>query len=168
MDTMLDRIFYSAATWTGLGLAAGLYYREFTRQLDFTGQTQLSVAHTHALALGMLMLLAVLALAKVFPFEAQAIRLFTWLWNSALALTFGMLVFKGTLQVLGSPLAESKAIAGVSGLGHMLLTGTLVYLFLSLRKAMKAADAAGAVAPADAADAPEVALKNAAPARADA
>lgn len=134
---MLDRIFYSAATWTGLGLASGLFYREFTRQLEFTGVTQLSVAHTHALALGTTVLLVVLALVKLFDFDAKAVRLFVLLYNAGLALTFTMLLVKGSLQVLGHEMATSKALAGVSGLGHMILTGAFVYLLLALRKAMK-------------------------------
>ena len=138
---MLNRLFVSAATWTGLGLASGLFYREFTRQTEFKGFTQLALAHTHALALGTLMLLVVLALAKVFAFDPQRTNLFTLLWNAGLGLTFGMLVIKGSLQVLASPLATSPAIAGVSGLGHMLLTGTFVYLFVILRAAL-ASDAA--------------------------
>lgn len=45
------RLYYSAALYTVLGLAAGLYYRELTKAQDFVGDTQLSVVHTHLLAL---------------------------------------------------------------------------------------------------------------------
>ena len=53
-----------------------MFYREFTRQRDFAGFTQLAVAHTHALALGTTILLVVLALTKVFAAEwaAQGVR----------------------------------------------------------------------------------------------
>nr|NLI50236.1 DUF2871 domain-containing protein [Propionibacterium sp.] len=144
---MINKLFVSAATWTGLGLAAGLYYREFTRQLEFTGVTQLSVAHTHALALGTTLLLVMLALTRVFSLDAdRRLGLFLGLWNGGLALTFTMMLVKGSLQVLGSPLATSKMLAGISGLGHMILTGAFVLFFLILRRALKSDAAAAASA----------------------
>ena len=57
---MLNRILISAATWAGLGLASGVYWRELTKFTHFTGVTQLYTAHTHALALGLLMLASTL------------------------------------------------------------------------------------------------------------
>lgn len=78
---MLNRILISAATWAGLGLASGVYWRELTKFTHFTGVTQLSTAHTHALALGLLMLLAVLAPRAQVPAEKPT-RLFVALWNA--------------------------------------------------------------------------------------
>ena len=138
---MFKNLYLSAAVWTGLGLAAGLYYREFTRSSRFEGATQLAVAHTHALALGMIVMLTVLALARAFSLDAPGIRIFVWVYNIGLAITFGMLVIKGTLQVLGSPIATSAGLAGIAGLGHMTITGALVWLFIVLGRAVRAADA---------------------------
>lgn len=142
---MLNRLFTSAAAWTGLGLASGLYWREMTKLTEFTGHTQLSTAHTHALALGTIMFLVVLALAKSFDTAEKPTRLFTLLWNVGLGLTFGAMVVKGTLQVLGVDLATSPMWAGIGGLGHMVLTGTFVYLFVILRRALSAAPAPATV-----------------------
>ena len=139
---MLHRIFTAAAVWTGLALASGLYWRELTKFNDFPrGDTMLATAHTHALALGTLVLLAVLALAKVFGIAEKSGKLFVTLWSVGLGLTFGAMVVKGTLQVLGVPLAESAMWAGIGGLGHMVITGTLVYFFVILRRALKTTDA---------------------------
>lgn len=136
---MINKLFSSAAAWTALGLASGLFYREFTRQRDFTGSTQLAVAHTHALALGTIILLIVLALTKVFALDDdRRLRLFLLFWNAGLALTFVMMLVKGSLQVLGAEFADSPMIAGISGLGHMVLAGTLVLFFLILRRALSA------------------------------
>lgn len=137
---MLKNLYRSAAAWTGLGLASGLFYRETTRRTAFTGFTQLAVAHTHALALGMTVLLGVLALVRVFTLDARGVRIFLWIYNIGLAITFGTLLFKGTLQVLGNPLATSSALAGIAGLGHMTLTGALVWFFIVLGRAIKDAD----------------------------
>lgn len=147
---MLSKLFTSAAVWTGLGLASGLFYREFTRQTDFTGVTQLSVAHTHAFALGTTVLLVVLALAKAFSLDHdRRLRLFLLFWNAGLTLTFGMMLVKGSLQVLDVPFATSPMLAGVSGLGHMTLAGTFVLFFLILRRALRTDAAVPAAAASD-------------------
>ena len=139
---MVNKLFTSAAVWTGLGLASGLFYREFTRQADLTGVTQLAVAHTHALALGTTILLVVLALTKVFALHAdRRLKLFLLFWNLGLGLTFATMLVKGSLQVTGAPFADSPMIAGISGLGHMILTGAFVLFFLILRRAVKAGTA---------------------------
>jgi hypothetical protein len=39
MNTFLYR---AAATWTGIGLASGLFFRELTKSQDFDGRTQLA------------------------------------------------------------------------------------------------------------------------------
>lgn len=135
---MISKLFTSAAIWTGLGLASGLFYREFTRQSRFVGATQLSVAHTHALALGTTILLVVLALTKAFSLDRdRRLQLFLVFWNAGLGLTFAMMLVKGSLQVLGAPFATSPMLAGISGLGHMVLSGAFVLFFLILRGAVK-------------------------------
>ncbi len=145
---MINKLFTSAAVWTGLGLASGLFYREFTRQTAFTGGTQLSVAHTHALALGTTILLVVLALTRTFGLDAdRRLGVFLGLWNAGLALTFVMMLVKGSLQVLGAPFATSPMLAGISGLGHMILTGAFVLFFVVLRRALKTDAAAAAPQP---------------------
>lgn len=136
---MLNRLFYSAGTWAGLGLLSGLYWREFTKINGFTGTTQLSTAHTHALAIGMLVFLVILALARTFDLPQRGMGLFTILYNVGVGLTFGIMVVKGSLQVLGAPIATSPMFSGFAGLGHMMISGSLVYFFLMLRKAVAAA-----------------------------
>ena len=54
------------------------------------------------------------------------------------------------LLLLGVPFATSPMLAGISGLGHMILAGTFVLLFLILRRALRA-DAVAPVAAAPAA-----------------
>lgn len=135
---MLNRIFVSAATWTGLGLASGLYWREITKFTDFTGHTQLATAHTHALALGMLMLLAVLAVARSLNLAEKPTKLVVTLWNVGLGLTFGTMIVKGTLQVFGIAFADSAMWSGIAGLGHMILAGAVTYFFVVVRRGIKA------------------------------
>lgn len=141
---MLTRLYYSAGTWAGIGLVSGLYWREFTKLNDFTGVTQLATAHTHALAIGMLVFLAMLALAKLFPLADKALGRIVVLYNVGVGLTWGVMVLKGTLQVLGIEFASSPMLSGFAGLGHMVIAGALLYYFLVLGPAVKSAERAPA------------------------
>ena len=51
----MRRILYAFLTYMIVGLLSGFYYRELTKAYNFTGDTQLSVVHTHTLILGMFM-----------------------------------------------------------------------------------------------------------------
>lgn len=51
---------------------------------------------------------------------------FFWTWIAGTTVTVGAQLFKGSMQVLGNEAADSKAIAGISGLGHMTLTVELM------------------------------------------
>ncbi|GAA1347223.1 DUF2871 domain-containing protein [Falsarthrobacter nasiphocae] len=137
----MRKLFTSAALYATLGLLAGLFYREFTKSRGFTGETMLSVVHTHALALGMIVFLVALALDKVFDLSsAQSpaktlFSLFFWFYNAGLLVTLTMLTTHGVMQVLG--VHASAAVSGIAGLGHIALTIGIVHLFLALNKAMK-------------------------------
>ncbi|WP_153504540.1 DUF2871 domain-containing protein [Cumulibacter manganitolerans] len=142
---MLTRLAYAAATYTGLGLIGGLLYRELTRGRDWQF-TQLNVVHTHLLALGTLVMLIALALEKLFALSRRReTTYFWWFYNAGLVLASAMMTLKGILQLDGP--VDSKALAGVSGLGHIMLTVGLVFLFIALIKQVKAADAARTAVP---------------------
>ena len=132
-------LFRTAATWTAIGLAGGVAYREITRAQGFTGHTQLAVVHTHALVLGALVPLIALLAARVFDLGSPADRWFVPVWNVGLAVTVGMLTTKGLLQVLSPESADSAALAGVAGLGHITLAAGLVLLLLALGRSLRAA-----------------------------
>lgn len=128
----MRRLFVAAAAYAGLGLAAGLFYREYTKLNGFTGDTQLAVMHTHLLALGMLFMLVVLALDAMFRLDGS--RSFSWFfttYNAGMALTVAMMGVRGVLQVNGVT-DVSAAIPGLAGLGHILLLVGILCFFVSL------------------------------------
>lgn len=126
------KLYYSAAIYLTLGLLSGLYYREFTKINDYDGPTQLAVVHTHLLTLGMMMFLIVLLLEKAFALsETKWFKLFFWHYHGGMLLTVGMMVVHGSRDVLGLP--SGAAIAGIAGLGHILLTVAFVFLFIALK-----------------------------------
>lgn len=134
----MNKIFNAAFSYMAVGVASGLFYREFTKANDFpSGQfTQLSLVHTHLLTLGFIVLLIILALEKLFKLsETKFFSGFFWTYNAGLIVTAGAMVWHGSLTVLGKE--SSAMISGIAGLGHILLTVGMVLLFLSLRTAIK-------------------------------
>lgn len=137
---MTKKLYTAGFAYLILGLASGVFYREFTKMKDFGPEnfTQLSVLHTHLLALGMMMMLGFLALEKLFSFSTASPKLsasFFWLYNAGVVLTSVMMTWHGILNVLGEP--NNKMMQGFAGLGHMLITAGLICFFLALGKALK-------------------------------
>jgi len=145
----MTKLFYAAFAYMFAGVASGLFYREFTKANDFPegAFTQLGLVHTHLLTLGFIALLIVLVLEKVFALSRspKLFAWFFWLYNAGVILTAAMMVWHGSLTVLGEP--STKMIAGIAGLGHILLTAALSVLFVTLRKAVVVARGAGVPSP---------------------
>lgn len=134
----LTKLFVATAVYTVLGLAAGLFYREFTKANGFPEGMpgQLAVSHTHLLVLGMIVPLIVLALEKSFRLsESRLFGWFFWTYNAGVVLTTAMMLWHGSLQVLG--VKGSAAISGIAGLGHILIGAGFVLLLLALWKAIR-------------------------------
>jgi cbb3-type cytochrome oxidase subunit 1 len=126
-------LFYAAFGYLLAGLGVGLFFREFTQANDFPDSefTQLAVVHTHLLTLGFIVLLLVLALERLFALSASKLfGWFFWLYNAGVILTAAMMVWHGTLTVLGRK--EESMISGIAGLGHILLTIALILFMLAL------------------------------------
>ncbi|TDO67185.1 uncharacterized protein DUF2871 [Kribbella sp. VKM Ac-2571] len=137
----MRKIYVAAHVYMILGLVSGLFYREFTKLNDFTGDSQLSVVHTHILALGMLFFLIVLALEKLFTLTAgKLFTAFFWVYNAGLALTIGLMIVRGSMTVLGHE--PGAALDGISGLGHITITLGLIFFFVNLGKCLPAKEEA--------------------------
>ena len=81
------------------------------------------------------MLLIVLALEKLFGLSrSKLFGWFFWVYNAGVILTSAMLIWHGSLTVLGQE--AGGMIAGIAGLGHILLTAGMVLFFLALRRAL--------------------------------
>ncbi|WP_308468174.1 DUF2871 domain-containing protein [Rathayibacter soli] len=132
----MKKLFYAAFAYMVLGVLSGLFYREFTKANHFSENafTQLAVVHTHLLVLGFIVLLIVLLLEKVFTLSKSPLfSWFFWVYNAGLLVTAGMMVVHGSLTVLGQDSGSGmSAIAGIAGMGHILLSIALVLLFLAL------------------------------------
>ena len=133
----MKKLFYAAFAYMLVGVLSGLFYREFTKANDFpSGEfTQLGLAHTHLLTLGFIVLLIVLVLEQQFTLSrSKLFGWFFWVYNAGVIVTSAMLIWHGSLTVLGQE--GNGMISGIAGLGHILLTAGMVLLFLCLRRAL--------------------------------
>ena len=121
-----------------MGLVCGVYFREFTKIMGFSGVTTLSKAHPHLLMLGTRLFLIVALFSERLILEKEkTFTLFMRIYNIGLPLTVLMMLIRGTLQVLGTPLSKglNASISGIAGIGHILLGAGLILLIASLKKA---------------------------------
>lgn len=134
----MKRLLNAAFIYMLLGVGSGLFFREFTKLNGFPeGEfTQLGLAHTHLLTLGFIVLLIVLALEKVFTISRspKLFSWFFWLYNVGVVLTSAMLIWHGSLTVLGEQ--SNAMIAGIAGLGHIAITAGMIVFFVALRRAV--------------------------------
>lgn len=128
-------LFYAIAA-----MVFGVFYREFTKFMGFTGETALSVMHTHYFMLGMVMFLLMLLLEKQFAFTNGKTGRVLLVYHAGLNLTGVMFLIRGVTQVLGTPLSSGMdaAISGMAGIGHILLGVSMVLLLVQIKKSVRA------------------------------
>ena len=134
----MKRYMNTALVYAVLAMAGGVFYREFTKFVGFTGETTLSVVHTHYFMLGMALFLLLLLLEKSFSFATAKTGRVLIVYHVGLNLTAVMFLVRGVTQALGTALSSGMdaAISGVAGIGHILLGVSLVLLLLQVKRAM--------------------------------
>ncbi|MDO4926266.1 MAG: DUF2871 domain-containing protein [Turicibacter sp.] len=140
---MMKKLSNAAFIYTILALVAGVIYREYTKMLGFTGETNLSLLHTHLFTLGMIFFLIVLALEVTLNLSKQKyFNVFFIFYNVGLSLTAIMMAIRGFLQINGGQLSKAldASVAGISGIGHILLGVGLVLFFINLKRAINKKD----------------------------
>ena len=124
-----------------LALAAGVFYREFTKFNGFIGDTTLSVLHTHLLILGMFFFLVYALFTKAYPqlSDSPKTKKFYIGYNVSVFFFTVTLLVRRIVQVLNVELSPgaNAAISGIAGISHILLTISLVYFFTILKKVVK-------------------------------
>ena len=118
-----------------IAMTGGIFYRELTKYIGFTGKTTLSVVHTHYFLLGMVFFLLLLLLEKALAFSGPKTGRVVCLYHVGLNITGVALFVRGLTQALSWPLS-SAAISGVSGIGHLLLGTSIILLLLRIRKSV--------------------------------
>ncbi|MFR9301685.1 MAG: DUF2871 domain-containing protein [Fenollaria massiliensis] len=121
------------------GLLAGVFHREFTKYMAFTGVTRLGKVHTHLFALGMIMFLIVTAFALITDLtKSEYFKRFYDYYNFGLIITASMLFARGVYEVLAiSNNLVDAIISWTAGAGHASITIGIAFLFLSLKQVIK-------------------------------
>ncbi|MCI6753996.1 MAG: DUF2871 domain-containing protein [Lachnospiraceae bacterium] len=119
-------------------MAGGVFYREFTKWNHFTGVTMLSKVHAHLFMLGMVMFLLVALFSQQMELEKE--KSFHWfmrLYNIGLPLTVVIMLVRGIVQVKAIVLSSGAdaAIAGIAGIGHIVLSVGIILLLVTLKRA---------------------------------
>lgn len=130
----MKKLFNLSFFYLILGLALGVFFREFTKLNDFSGATTLNVAHTHTLVLGFIFFLVIVILEKVFTISN--IKYFNiWLitYNIGLLSLISTLVARGVLEILNKDFAGLPHIAGTS---HAILGLSLIWFMIILKKSI--------------------------------
>lgn len=114
----------------------GVFYREFTKLSHFTGETNLSLLHTHYFLLGMFFFLALMLSEKVLSFSDQGTGRLLVLYQVGLNVTGLGFLMRGLTQVWGTPLSRGMdaSISGIAGIGHILTGVCMVLLLLKIKK----------------------------------
>lgn len=132
----MKKLINTAFIYAIVGMVAGVFYREFTKIIGFTGLSNLSVLHTHVFVLGMIMFLIVAALSTQLDIvNHEKFSKFYKTYNLGLILTTTMLFARGMTQALEMDLSKglNASISGISGLAHIILAAGIMYLFTILR-----------------------------------
>lgn len=134
----MKRYMNAALVYAVLAMAGGVFYREFTKFVGFTGETTLSVVHTHYFMLGMALFLLLLLLEKSVSFTTAKTGRVLIVYHVGLNLTAVMFLVRGVTQALGTALSSGMdaTISGVAGIGHILLGVSLVLLLLQVKRAL--------------------------------
>lgn len=133
---MTKRYFNAAIVYAIFAMVGGVFYREFTKYLAFTGKTNLSLVHAHYFVLGMAFFLLLALLEKVFVFSARkGVKGWLAVYHVGLNLTVICLVLRGLAQATQTTLSTglNASLSGVSGIGHILLGAAMLALLFFIR-----------------------------------
>lgn len=130
-----------ALVYAVLAMVCGVFYREFTKAMGFTGITALGKLHVHLFMLGMVVFLLVALFEEKLGLQKHKLYIpFMAIYNAGIGIMCIMLLVRGIFDVVGGD-ASDGAISGVAGSGHILVAVGIVLFFcmlsLSLRKSDK-------------------------------
>ncbi len=122
-----------------IGLAMGVFYREFPKLVGFYGETRLSLLHGHYLSLGVFFFVLLLLLDKQFCFSGRLrVKQLVFAYTMGLNVTGLALFFRGILAVNGRELHPglNASVSGIAGIGHILLGVSMVLLLFQVKKSI--------------------------------
>ena len=130
----MKKLYYATVTYVVLGLAFGVFYREFTKINEYTDPTMLSGVHSHLISLGfMFFLILTLTAASSRLTEHKSFNKWFIVYNVGLLWTTITMAIRGVLEVKGSDIPGFNHMAGT---GHTILAVALVWFVIMLKKVL--------------------------------
>ena len=130
-----------AIAYAAAALVGGVFFREFTKINGFDGTTALGLVHPHYLMLGTIFFVVLTMFVRAFG-RADALKRVLIGYHVGLNVAVAMMLVRGVCEVLGTalPTAADAAIAGIAGLGHIVLGICLVWTLVILKRQVAAAE----------------------------
>lgn len=122
-----------------IAMIFGVFYREFTKLNHFTGQTNLSILHTHYFLLGMFFFLILMLVEKLFAFSDKTIKKFILVYQIGLNITGLAFFIRGLIQVqeiINLEKGIDASISGIAGIGHSLMGISLIFILRKIKKSI--------------------------------
>ncbi len=128
-----------------LAMVGGVFYREFTKFVGFTGKTTLAFVHLHYFVLGVVIFLILAIFSNFTDLEnSKKLKPFMITYNIGLNFMIVMFIVKGITQALEIEMTKTTLamISGFAGIAHITLGIGIILLFLMLKsiKSTKKAD----------------------------
>lgn len=134
----MKKLFNTSLFYFVLASVFGVFYREFTKFEGFSDHTTLSLIHTHLFALGMIVFFIILLMNYVNKnfIKSKYFDKFYITYNVGLLTMVSCLLVRGINEVKNISLSNGTdhMISGIAGIGHILLTVGLVFLFLNIKQ----------------------------------
>ncbi|MGW8048277.1 DUF2871 domain-containing protein [Staphylococcus shinii] len=130
----MKKLMFSSAFYTLLGMLSGLFYREMSKGENFSGYSQLNVTHTHLLVLGTIMFLIFMVIEYQLKLtkNSKLFNSFFYIFHLGILVTVAMQYINGIVTIKG--FSVSPAIAGIAGLGHIMISIAFILFFVLLNK----------------------------------
>ena len=122
-----------------IAMIFGVFYREFTKLNHFTGQTNLSILHTHYFLLCMFFFLILMLVEKLFAFSDKTIKKFILVYQIGLNITGLAFFIRGLIQVqeiINLEKGIDASISGIAGIGHSLMGISLIFILGKIKKSI--------------------------------
>lgn len=119
------------------GIVAGAFYREFTKFLDFTGVTSMSLVHTHLIATGAIIAFIFSLFIKIYNIQdSKALKTSWTLYLIGVIGNASIMFVRGVLMVLSTEISRTidMSLSGIAGIIHILLTIGSIWFLLIIRK----------------------------------
>lgn len=133
-DFRPENILKDSAVFLFLGLAGGVFYREFTKLFAWEAFTTLSVVHVHLIALGFIALLAMYAVMQSEGKKSAEIRIPLTVYITGLTWTAVSFMVRGIYSITSpeTKLFPDAALSGIAGSGHIILGIGIAWVILKL------------------------------------